>query len=25
MSKVDKKAITEKIILGLDPGTNVMG
>jgi len=25
VSKVDKKAITEKIILGLDPGTNVMG
>ncbi|GIL23153.1 MAG: crossover junction endodeoxyribonuclease RuvC [Bacteroidota bacterium] len=25
MNKVDKKAITEKIILGLDPGTNVMG
>ena len=25
MSKVGKKPITEKIILGLDPGTNVMG
>ena len=25
MSKVEKKAVTEKIILGLDPGTNVMG
>lgn len=25
MSKVEKKVVTEKIILGLDPGTNVMG
>lgn len=25
MSKVEKKAVIEKIILGLDPGTNVMG
>lgn len=25
MSKVEKKPIKEKIILGLDPGTNVMG
>lgn len=25
MSKVEKKVIKEKIILGLDPGTNVMG
>ncbi len=25
MSKVDKKVVKEKIILGLDPGTNVMG
>jgi crossover junction endodeoxyribonuclease RuvC len=25
VGKVDKKVITEKIILGLDPGTNVMG
>ncbi|MGC4021811.1 MAG: crossover junction endodeoxyribonuclease RuvC [Cyclobacteriaceae bacterium] len=25
MSKVEKKPVTEKIILGLDPGTNVMG
>ncbi|MCW5910718.1 MAG: crossover junction endodeoxyribonuclease RuvC [Cyclobacteriaceae bacterium] len=25
MGKVEKKAIKEKIILGLDPGTNVMG
>ncbi|MBS1682691.1 MAG: crossover junction endodeoxyribonuclease RuvC [Bacteroidetes bacterium] len=25
MSKVEKKAATEKIILGLDPGTNIMG
>lgn len=25
MSKVEKKVVKEKIILGLDPGTNVMG
>lgn len=25
MSKVEKKVVTEKIILGLDPGTNIMG
>lgn len=25
MNKVEKKAVIEKIILGLDPGTNVMG
>jgi crossover junction endodeoxyribonuclease RuvC len=25
VSKVEKKVVTEKIILGLDPGTNVMG
>jgi crossover junction endodeoxyribonuclease RuvC len=25
VSKVEKKAVIEKIILGLDPGTNVMG
>ncbi len=25
MGKVEKKPVTEKIILGLDPGTNVMG
>jgi crossover junction endodeoxyribonuclease RuvC len=25
VSKVEKKPVTEKIILGLDPGTNVMG
>ena len=25
MSKVDKKHVKEKIVLGLDPGTNVMG
>lgn len=25
MSKVEKKVVTEKVILGLDPGTNIMG
>jgi len=25
VSKVEKKVVTEKIILGLDPGTNIMG
>lgn len=25
MGKVEKKLVTEKVILGLDPGTNVMG
>lgn len=25
MNKVEKKPVIEKIILGLDPGTNVMG
>jgi crossover junction endodeoxyribonuclease RuvC len=25
VSKVEKKPVIEKIILGLDPGTNVMG
>jgi crossover junction endodeoxyribonuclease RuvC len=25
VGKVEKKAVTEKIILGLDPGTNIMG
>jgi len=25
VSKVEKKVVTEKVILGLDPGTNIMG